>query len=57
METPWFFNSSQKAKQSASVGNVMANVYVFRDYEGVIIIDCLEKIQTINGSYYASELQ
>ncbi|XP_066302907.1 histone-lysine N-methyltransferase SETMAR-like [Branchiostoma lanceolatum] len=54
----WTKKGSQppkKFKRVASVGKVMASV--FWDSEGVIMIDYLQKGQTINGEYYASELR
>ncbi|CAH1241963.1 SETMAR [Branchiostoma lanceolatum] len=54
----WAKKGSQppkKFKRVASVGKVMASV--FWHSEGVIMIDYLQKGQTINGEYYASELR
>ncbi|CAH1257192.1 SETMAR [Branchiostoma lanceolatum] len=54
----WTKKGSQppkKFKRVASVGKVMASV--FWDSEGVIMINYLQKGQTINGEYYASELR
>ena len=31
--------------------------YVFWDCEGLLMIDCLQKGQTINGEYYASNFR
>ena len=42
----------KKAKSVASAGKVMASV--FWDCEGVIMVDYLQRGQTINGQYYAS---
>ncbi|XP_030003909.1 histone-lysine N-methyltransferase SETMAR-like [Sphaeramia orbicularis] len=45
----------KKFKRVASVGKVMASV--FWDCEGVLMVDYLQKGQTINGEFYASELR
>ena len=45
----------KKFKAVPSAGKVMASV--FWDTEGIIMIDYLEKGQTINGEYYSNELR
>lgn len=45
----------KKFKQTATAKKVMASV--FWDSEGVLMIDYLQKGQTITGEYYASELR
>ena len=45
----------KKAKSVISAGKVM--VSVFRDSEGVLLIDYLSKGQTVTGSYYANLLR
>lgn len=44
----------RKFKVSSSAGKVMASI--FWDTQGVLMIDCLSKGQTINGEYYADLL-
>ena len=44
----------KKAKTIPSAGKVMASV--FWDADGILLIDYLQKGQTINGTYYASLL-
>ena len=44
----------KKAKTVPPAGNVMASV--FWDVDGILLIDYLQKGQTINGTYYASLL-
>lgn len=44
----------KKAKTVPSAGKVMASV--FWDADGILLIDYLQKGQTINGTYYASLL-
>ena len=43
---------SKKAKTVPSAGKIMASV--FWDGDGILLIDYLQKGQTINGTYYAS---
>ena len=45
----------KKFKRVSSVGKLMASV--FRDCEEVLMIDFLQKGQTINGEYHASNLR
>ena len=45
----------QKFKRVHSAEKVMASI--FRDSQGVIIIDYLEQGRTMNSAYYAGELR
>ena len=51
----WKYPGSPMPKTIPSAGKVMASV--FWDADGVLIIDYLQKGQTINGTYYASLLR
>ena len=51
---PWFIPPN-KFKRIISAGNVLASI--FSDSPRVIIINYLEQVHTINGTYYASILR